>query len=219
MEITAIERTPGGYSVLTASGDSFGADAVVLACPARNAAPSVATLSPELSAEMAAIAYSSIAVLSLAFRASELSRIPDGFGFLVPRGQGPRILGCLWSSSIFRHRAPPGSVLLHVMTGGAQDEAAVSLSDDALIETALADLKLIMNISASAQFARIFRYAHGIAQYQPGHQARLARMGVLLEGLSGLFISGSSYGGISVNHCVEEAPRVAAKVMSFLEER
>jgi len=215
--VDSVSRSDRGYSIVCKNGDSFEAPSVVLACPARNAATAISALSPQLSAEMAQIAYASINVVSLAYRASELSQIPDGFGFLVPRGQGPRILGSLWSSSIFAHRAPPGSVLLHTMIGGAHDPAAAALSDGELVDLARADLLTTMNLTALPLFERIFRYENGIAQYRPGHQARLTRMKLQLNSLEGLFISGSSYGGISVNHCVEEAPLVAGRVMDYLK--
>ena len=52
---------------------------------------------------------------------------PNGFGFLVPRGERPRILGALWDSSVFPgERAPSGKILLRVMIGGALDPEAVS---------------------------------------------------------------------------------------------
>ena len=46
---------------------------------------------------------------------------PDGFGFLVPRQEGLRLLGALWTSTLFPERAPEGDVLMRVMIGGARD--------------------------------------------------------------------------------------------------
>ena len=45
----------------------------------------------------------------------------DGFGFLVPPREPLRMLGCLWSSTTFAHRAPPGRALLRVLLGGPGD--------------------------------------------------------------------------------------------------
>jgi oxygen-dependent protoporphyrinogen oxidase len=141
---------------------------------------------------------------------------PRGFGFLVPRGQGVRILGCLWTSSIWNGRAPDDHVLLRTMIGGAHDPGAVDLADDELLAIVREDLSQTMGLTVEPVFFRAFRHRVGIPQYPPGHTARLARIDGILDRHPGLFVSGSSYGGISVNHCVAEAPEVARRVLEVL---
>ena len=47
-------------------------------------------------------------------RADAFSRLPPGFGFLVPRDEGLRILGAVFSSRLFGGRTPDGHELLTV---------------------------------------------------------------------------------------------------------
>ncbi len=205
-----------GLRVHLAEGAPLDADAVVLACPAREASSIVRSMNPGLSEVMADIPSAPLAVAHLGYRADALGGPFEGFGFLVPRGQGPRILGALWTSSIFGGRAPEGRFLATVMIGGAHDPAAVELGDAELTAIILSDLATTMGIEARPYFVRVIRHRLGIPQYTMGHSERLARIGSILEQHPGLWLSGNSYHGISVNACIEEAPEIAESVLGFL---
>jgi oxygen-dependent protoporphyrinogen oxidase len=205
-----------GLRVHLAEGAPVDADAVVLACPSWKGSAMVRSMDPGLSAAMAGIPSAPLAVAHLGYRADALGRPYEGFGFLVPRGQGPRILGGLWISSIFEGRAPEGRFLATVMIGGAHDPGAVGLGDDELTAIILSDLASTMGIEARPYFTKLIRHGRGIPQYTLGHSERLERIGSVLERHPGLWLSGNSYHGISVNACIEEAPGIAEKVLGFL---
>ncbi len=201
------------WRVAGEAGESIAADAVVLAVPADRAAGLVRAADAGLAAELETIHTAGLAVVALGYEAASLARVPAGFGFLVPRSEGIRSLGCLWDSSIFPGRAPAGKVLLRVMIGGAHDPGAVDLDDGALLAAVRADLARTMALDAEPCFARIYRHPRGIAQYEPGHQARLARIADRASRLGGLWLAGSSYRGVSMNSCVEDAERQAAEIV------
>jgi oxygen-dependent protoporphyrinogen oxidase len=195
------------------------ADAVVLAGPAHESAELLRAIEPNASARLAAIHTAPLAVICLGYDAAALAaeRGPlDGFGFLAPRGEGPRILGALWETSVYPHRAPEGKALLRVMIGGATDLAAVELSDGELLATVRADLERTMGLRLAPEFVHVFRHWRGIPQYTIGHAGRLARIEAALAPLRGLFLAGNSYRGVSVNACVEDAPRVAGAIADHL---
>ncbi len=152
----------------------------------------------------------------MGFDAASIGGAPDGFGFLIPRNEGLRSLGCLWDSSIFPGRAPEGSVLLRVMIGGAHDPEAIDLEDEQLLSIVRRDLATTMGLEAEPKTTVIFRHPAGIAQYEKGHQARLDRIEQRLMAHPGLSLTGSSFYGISMNACVEAAERQAAEVAAFL---
>ncbi len=117
---------------LACEGRRIEADAVVLTGPASESANLLLPFAPAAAAPLAAIHSAPLAVVSLGYDEAALTadRGPlNGFGFLVPRDEGPRILGALWESSIYEGRAPIGKALLRVMIGGATDPNAVRLSD------------------------------------------------------------------------------------------
>jgi oxygen-dependent protoporphyrinogen oxidase len=212
----AVERAGSGWTVRFAGVKTVEAGVVVLACAAPVAAAMLGGVDRRLGEELRAIPLAGIAVVATGYDAAEVGRDLSGFGFLAPRDQGLRSLGCLWDSSIWPTRAPEGRALLRTMVGGVRDPGAVDLPDDEILSIVAADLERAMGLSAAPVFTRVFRHREGIAQYPPGHTARLERIRGILAGLPGLLLSGSSYGGISVNACVAEAPVVAGRVLAAL---
>jgi len=207
-----------GIRVLPAHGAPIDADAVVLCCPAWRAAPIVRSLDASLHEAIDAIPSAPLAVVHTGFRTLALGGQPAGFGFLVPRGQGPRILGSLWITQIFDGRATDGASLFTSMVGGAHDPEAADLADDKLLSVVLGDLGRVMGITVRPYFTRVVRWPRGIPQYVLGHPQRLRTIEERVRRYPGLFIAGNSYHGISVNACVEEAPRVAEAVLEHLAE-
>jgi len=205
-----------GFRILLPEGAPIEADAIVVATPAWSAAPLVRSMDPELTSVLGEIPSASLAVVHSGFRTLALGDQPAGFGFLVPRRQGARILGTLWISQIFDGRAPKGASLMTTMVGGAHDPSAVELTDRQLLDTVFEDLKQTMSIMIRPYFSKIVRWPRGIPQYTLGHLDRLRRVDQRLAQHPGLFVSGNSYHGISVNACVEEAPQVAEAVLEFL---
>lgn len=204
-----------GVRVLPESGAPIDAAAVVLACPSWHASELVAETDRELSEAIGAIPSASLAVVHLGYRNRDLPVPLDGFGYLAPRGEGLRILGTLWSSSIFPgNRAPDGHALVTSMIGGATDPEAVDLEDAALAQLVRADLEKTMRVERNPSFVRIFRHPRGIPQYTLGHMARLATIDRRLDEHPGLFVCGNSYRGISVNACVAEAATIADRAFA-----
>jgi protoporphyrinogen/coproporphyrinogen III oxidase len=233
VEVVAVERGAGspGRDVVAAPGDphhqapwlvrlaggeALAADVVLLAVPAPKAVPVLENQDEELVAAVQEIRTAPLTVVALAYDAAAMGGEPHGFGFLVPRGTGPRILGCLWDSSIFPGRAPKGKVLLRAMIGGAHDPEANVLSDEEMEDIVRRDLKAIMGLSAEPLFVREYRWRLGIGQYTVGHRGRLDRIHAALARNPGLWVAGSSFYGISMNACVEKAEEQAREILGYL---
>jgi oxygen-dependent protoporphyrinogen oxidase len=78
------------------SGASIVADRVVLALPSHVAARVMAGCDASLAKPMEAIPYADLAMVALAYRAADITRPLDGYGYLVTRGEGLSTLGVLW---------------------------------------------------------------------------------------------------------------------------
>lgn len=215
--VAAIERAPGGaaWRVRLASGEELAADAVVLTIPSPRAAQLLEPTDAVLAESVGAIPTAGLSVVALAYDATAIPPV-NGFGFLVPRGDELRILGCLWDSSVFPGRAPQGKVLLRAMIGGAHDPAAVTDPDNVLIDRVRQDLGEAMGIEAEPELTRVYRWPLGIGQYQVGHQDRLDRIHRRLDESPGLWLAGSSYYGVSINACVEKAAEQGPEIVRAL---
>ncbi len=201
----------GSYKI-TASDQIYHADAVVLAVPAYAAAGLLADISPRASELIGQIPYSPMAIIGLGYPEHKLGSAPDGFGYLIPGVEERRILGALWTSSIFPgHRAPEGKVLLRVMVGGARNRETPGLPDDELMDTVVSELHQTMGISVEPEFSTIFRWERAIPLYTLNHLGRLAEAESDLP--EGIFLSGNAYRGVGINDCVRESEKTAQKVV------
>jgi protoporphyrinogen/coproporphyrinogen III oxidase len=203
---------PEGWLVELEDGRSFEADAVVLAGSASSSATLVEGFDGTLAAVLREIPTAPLAVVCLGYETARLDHPLDGFGFLVPRGEGIASLGALWDSSIYPGRAPQGRSLIRVMMGGAHDASAVMLDDEALIDRARADLETTMRLTIEPVFTRVFRHPAGIPQYTVGHLSRLATIEERIQRHPGLFLAGNSYRGVSINACIADAGPLANRV-------
>ncbi len=216
----AVEVEAGGRAraVRLADGRREPCDLVVLATPAPAAARLVSDASRELAQVLDAIRYAAVAVVHLGFRRDDLRTAPgalDGFGFLVARGEGLRILGSVFESVLWPDRAPDGHVLLRCILGGARDPGAVELDDRELVDQSQRDLERAIGLGAQPVHRNVVRWPRAIAQYNVGHLERVARAEQLAEGL-GVVLAGSSYHGVAVNACAADASRVTHRVATRL---
>jgi oxygen-dependent protoporphyrinogen oxidase len=202
----------GGDRLRAAAGEIIEARALVIATAPGVAAQLLGPLDSTLGEELAAIPSSPIAVVATGFATESLPQPLDGFGFLVPRSEGLRILGCLWDSSIFRFRAPVGRVLMRCMIGGAHDPDVVRLAPSDLLAIVRRELAQVLGITAEPDLVRVIQHRQGIPQYPIGHDDRLGRIQARLTRLPGIHLTGWGYRGIAVNRVIEDAVAVAREV-------
>jgi oxygen-dependent protoporphyrinogen oxidase len=215
----AVWRNHSAWRVTTTRGEVVDADALVLAGPAGVSADLLDPLDGELAAPLRQIPSAPLAVVCLGYDEHEVRRDRgplDGFGFLVPRGEGLRMLGALWDSSVYPGRAPEGRALIRVMIGGAHDRGVLALSDEALVAVARGELRTAMGLGADPLMVRVIRHPLGIPQYTVGHLDRVARVDRRLAAWPGLFLAGNAYRGPSINACVADAERLAIRTISYL---
>lgn len=190
-------------------------DAVVLAVPGAAAATLVAGGLPELARGLDDVYYAPVALAFLGFRKRDVRADLGGFGFLVAAGEAPRVLGCVFESTVWPDRAPDDEhVLLRMIYGGARDPGAAELDDGALFAQAGADLAQTLGIRAEPVHTSSVRWAHGIAQYPVGHADRVAAWERIAH-RARLVLAGSAYHGVAVNDCIADARRVAQVVASW----
>src|ERR1022692_1152287 len=212
--VQSIQGEAGGWNV-SAGSNSARFDAVILAVPALAAAKLLSTCSPELSAELAAIGYSSSITVGLGYDRHVRQSLPPGFGFLVPRSEGKRLLAATFVHNKFPHRAPDDRALLRCFFAGSNAENIWQLSDDAIIAVVRNELQQILRLRAAPLFARVYRWKSAMAQYGVGHLERLDRIERLRRQFPGLALAGNGYRGIGVPACVRSGQEAAKQATSI----
>jgi oxygen-dependent protoporphyrinogen oxidase len=195
------------------------ADSVVFAIPAYDASPIIKSLSVDTAHVLSSIYYSPIVSIFLGVNRENIGHRLDGFGFLIPSKEKRKILGCLWNSCLFAHRAPAGMAALNAFIGGARQPELTTLSDERIIQITLDELKSIMQLSGNPVYLHLTRWQKSIPQYEIGYQHKIDALTQFEESLPGIVLAGNYRGGISVGDCVQNAHEIAktlsANIMSM----
>ncbi|MGH9548417.1 MAG: protoporphyrinogen oxidase, partial [Terriglobales bacterium] len=211
--VQAVQRQDRGW-VVSAGYASDRFDAVIVATPASAASLLLEIASAELASELRAISYSSSVTVALGFDQNVRATLPPGFGFLVPRREGKRLLAATLVHNKFPHRAPADRALLRCFLGGSRDEQVLQLSDENILDIVCDELRQILGVKADPLFTRLYRWKGAMAQYTVGHLERLQRIENLLGQLPGLALAGNGYRGIGVPDCVRSGEAAAQQVLS-----
>ncbi len=216
--VDTIRREGHGWFLSTgATSEQF--DAVVVATPGPAAASLLRTVSPELSHELDAVGYSSSITVGLGYDRGVRESLPPGFGFLVPRSEGKRLLAATFVHNKFPHRAPGDRALLRCFFAGENAKQVWELGDEQVVAIVRNELQQILGVRDEPVFARVYRWKSAMAQYGVGHLERLQRIDQLTRPLAGLALAGNAYRGIGVPDCVRSGREAAAKLTSEFQPR
>jgi len=214
--VRAVARTGSGYALTvgpTTNPELVEADAVVLATPAAPTARLLGSVAPVAAAELAAIEYASMAVVTLAFREPD---VPDlgSSGFLVPPVDGRRIKAATFSFAKWGwvRAAGDGLLLLRTSLGRHREEATLHASDEELVAWSLADLADAAGIRAAPVDSSVQRWGGGLPQYAVGHLDRVLRIRADLDRLPGLTLCGAAYDGVGIPAVIGSAHRAAREI-------
>ncbi|RCV52470.1 protoporphyrinogen oxidase [Marinitenerispora sediminis] len=221
--VRELRRDGAGWTLTTGPEDApaqLSADAVVLACPAPEAARLLRAAAPQAAAELTGIEYAGMAIATFAYRASAFPAPPDGSGFLVPAGEGRTIKAATFSSVKWPWLAEALSaahpdedlVVVRCSIGRFGDDAALRRPDEELADLAAADLAAVCGLGEPPVDQRISRWEPGLPQYAVGHAARVARARAALAGLPGLALCGAAYDGVGIPACIAGGTAAAARI-------
>jgi oxygen-dependent protoporphyrinogen oxidase len=218
--VNAVERSGEGWLVRT-ERDANKFDGVILATPAWAAGALLRNVDSTLAEELAAIPYSSSITVNLIYEEARIGSLPEGFGFLVPAGEGRGLLACTFVHRKFLGRTPPGKAVLRAFLGGARKEALLAESDAALIQMVRRELSevlggKILGVTVEPEHAQVTRWRRAMAQYAVGHKERVERIRARMAALPGLRLAGNAYDGIGVPDCIRLG-RQAARELAGLE--
>jgi len=188
-------------------------DSVVLAVPAYAAAEIVRLWQPALSSELSKIKYPPVAVAVLGYKREQVKMSVGGFGFLVPEVENRKILGTIWSSSIFPNRAPEGYVELTTFIGGSRQPKLVAMQESDIVRISHEEHSLLMKLEGKPAFSSVMKWEKAIPQYNIGHLSILDAVTHVENLHKGFYICSNYKDGISVADCIANGKRVAEKIL------
>ncbi len=213
--VQSVIAQEGGWTVCAGyQSDQF--DALIVATPAPAASALLQMADENLSRELGEVRYSSSVTVTLGFDETVRRSLPPGFGFLIPRSEGRRMLAATFVHNKFPHRAPENRAIIRCFLGGSRDEQILDSSEDQILRIVRDELKQIIGMAAEPLFTRVYKWKGAMAQYSVGHLDRLQRIEALRQKLPGLALAGNGFNGIGVPDCVRSGQEAAAKVLAAI---
>ncbi|MEU7938075.1 protoporphyrinogen oxidase [Microbispora bryophytorum] len=216
-------RTPDGWRLVTGptrDEEVIDADAVVLAVPARPASRLLRREVPKAAAELAAIEYASMAIVTLAYPRTAFPEPPEGSGYLVPPVEGRPVKAATFSSVKWPHlaEADRNVMIVRCSIGRLGEELVLQRDDAELTALALNEMAEIMGVRGLPLDTRVTRWGGALPQYDVGHLDRIARVRAAVAGQPGLAVCGAAYEGVGIPACVATARTAAKLVLEHLRE-
>jgi oxygen-dependent protoporphyrinogen oxidase len=214
--VTSIVKDGDAYRLTVVedgSEEELQFDKVVICTPTYVMPDMLKNLSDKAAAELMKIPYAPVSVVALGFLKQELNHPLDGFGFLIPGKEKREILGCLWTSSIFEHRAPDEKAFLRIMIGGMRSPDLAKKSYEELVSITLKELKATMGISAVPVFSNIYSHERAIIQFHTGHEKISNVVKEELNKFPGIVLGCNTYGGIGIDGAVKNSINAVESIL------
>jgi oxygen-dependent protoporphyrinogen oxidase len=229
--VTKLTRTENGWRVSTSTGEAEHG-AVIFCGTAHKLAelkisgtsfqPVLAPVETHRQDACATTSFSEIrhppvASVVLGFHREDVAHPLDGFGMLIPKIERFKILGTIFSSSLFPNRAPENCVALTTYVGGERQPELASLPAEKLIELVCEDLRVLLGVKGEPVFAHHHFWPRAIPQYNVGY-GRFKDLFNEIESKSpGLFFAGSFRDGVSLGDSIVSGCNIAERVAAGVE--
>ncbi len=229
--VTAIAQTGDGWRVTFSEGrvarvpdqqaedgDSWNSSlrehsAVIFACTAHALAQmKIDARTPVSFSPLSEIRHPPIASVVLGFRREDVAHPCEGFGALIPRVEGFKILGTIFSSSLFPNRAPEGHLTLTSYVGGERHPELAALPEDELFELVREDLRVLLGVKGAPTFKHSVFYPKAIPQYNVGYGRFRDLMTQIEATTPNLFFAGHYRDGISLSDSIVSGRNIAERV-------
>jgi protoporphyrinogen/coproporphyrinogen III oxidase len=164
----------------------------------------------------AEIRYPPVASVVLGFRREDVAHSCQGYGMLIPKIEGFKILGAIFSSALFPNRAPAGHILLTSYIGGERHPQLALLPPEQLVETTLADLRVLLGVKDQPVFTQTAVYPRAIPQYNVGYGKYRQLLACLEVAAPGLFFAGHYRDGVSLGDSMVSGVNIAERVAKLI---
>ncbi|WP_105968711.1 protoporphyrinogen oxidase [Streptomyces geranii] len=204
--VTELRRSGAEGWRIVAGERVLHADGVIVAVPAPVAAELLRPEAPGAAAELGAVEYASMALITLAYRRADVE-LPEGSGFLVPPVDGRTIKAATFASQKWGWIADenPDVLVLRTSVGRYGETAILEREDTDLVDVSRHDLREATGLDGTPLDTRVTRWTDGLPQYPVGHHARVTRIREHVGKLPGLAVCGAAYDGVGIPATVASA--------------
>ena len=210
--VEKLARSAEGWTVTTPGGPAVH-DAVIYCGTAHRLAQlRVENPEPVDFSPFARIIYPPVASVVLGFRREDVAHPCAGFGMLIPKIEGLKILGTIFSSALFPNRAPAGHVTLTSYVGGARYPELAGQAQDRLVETVMGDLRLLLGVRGRPVFTHCAFYPKAIPQYNVGYGAYRNLLTDIETRTPGLHFAGHYRDGVSLGDSIVSGVNIAERL-------
>ena len=163
------------------------------------------------------VRYPPVASVVLGFRRQDVEHSCSGFGMLIPRVEGFKILGTIFSSALFPNRAPKDHLTLTSYVGGERYPELAGLETEELVDITLRDLSAIIGVKGKPVFRHSVYYPRAIPQYNLGYGKYRSLMTDIESRCPGFFVAGHFRDGISLSDTIVSGVNIAGRAGDFVQ--
>ena len=163
------------------------------------------------------VSHPPLLVIALGYPRRNVDHKLDGFGMLVPRVEsGVKILGTIFTSTLFPNRAPEDHVLLTSMVGGARRPALTQQSLHEARDVVERDLRKLLGVRGEPMLMHYTSWTRGIPQYNVGYGAVKRALEQVEQTNPGFTLAGNYRQGISVPDTMQSGRLAAERLLAQL---
>ncbi len=201
---------------------NYTANSILFALPAHAMSEFAYLLPKDYASEITQIEYAPVATVVQVTDKSNIGvyrDTPEGFGFLCTKEPHRKLLGTIWTSSVFPNRAPSDKTLLTSYVGGALNKKITDQSEEEIASLTAKEVSETMKISDQNLLETIYVKvnSNAIPQYNLGHMSRIKKIEELMDKNYGLFFTGNYLYGISINDTVKASKLAVERIKKFLD--
>jgi oxygen-dependent protoporphyrinogen oxidase len=213
--VTRLTQTGSSWRVSTAGSETEFSAVIYCGTAYRLAELNLETKIPVNLTLFSEISYPPVVSVVLGFKRENVAHTCQGFGTLIPKTEGFKILGVIFSSALFPNRAPAGHVLLTSYIGGARYPELARLSPVQLIETTLTDLQVLLGVESKPVFTHTAVYPRAIPQYNVGYGKYRDLLNEIEIKNPNLFFAGHYRDGVSLGDSIVSGVNIVERVANI----
>jgi oxygen-dependent protoporphyrinogen oxidase len=207
--VTKLTRSADDWVVATSSGEAR--HSAVIYCGTAFKLAELKIDGIDLSA-FSEVRHPPVASVVLGFRREDVAHSCNGFGMLIPKIEGFKSLGTIFSSALFPNRAPAGHLTLTTYVGGERYPELASLPQDKLVSLVCEDLRISLGVRGQPTFQHVVVYPRAIPQYNVGYGRFKEILTKIETDQSGLFFAGHFRDGVSLSDSIVSGINMAERV-------